>query len=244
VLLAIGSACINVAFAQKPAVVTTNEPGWHKIGDITASFKNQTESIVVLGADEFTAIKLKVTDAPIHISRLQVFYESGDMEEIEVASELQKGSETRTVNLKYPGKDINKIQFAYRTVANNKGDKAEVELYGLKTNQPMGDDAYRNDKGETPGDRIENKTEEANNEVREDADKTGDYVKDKSNDAGNGISEAAAKVMASITDQRYADKVGPHNETIFIDNYGKFYYINNEGNKVYVTKLQLKDKKK
>src|SRR5688572_30962802 len=83
-----------VAFAQKPAVVTNNEPGWQKIGEITASFKMQNESIVVLGADEFDAIRLKVTDAPIHIERVQVFYESGDLEEINVRNELQAGGQT------------------------------------------------------------------------------------------------------------------------------------------------------
>src|SRR3954464_2563736 len=96
VILAIAvlaSFCVNGSFAQKPAVVTTNAPGWHKVGEITANFKNQTESIVVLGADEFTAIKLKVIDAPIHIQRVQVFYESGDMEEMAVAKQLQKGEE-------------------------------------------------------------------------------------------------------------------------------------------------------
>jgi hypothetical protein len=237
------SFCVNSVFAQKPAVVTTNAPGWHKVGEITASFKNKTESIVVLGADEFSAIKLKVTDAPIHIQRIQVFYESGDMEELSAEKDLQKGEETRAMNLKYHGKDINKVQFTYRTLANSKGDKAHVELLGLKTDQPEGGDAYRNDKGETPGQRVDSATRHAGNEIRNDADKTGQYMKDKSNEAGNGISEAAAKVIATITDQKLADRVGPHDETVFIDNYGKFYYINNDGDKVYVTSAELKDKK-
>jgi hypothetical protein len=244
VLVILLAAGVNALFAQKPAVVATNEPGWHKVGEITANFKNQNESIVVLGADEFTAIKLKVKDAPIHIQRLQVFYESGDMEEIDVAAELQSGSETRSVNLKYPGKDINKVAFAYRTVSNAKGDKAQVELYGLKTDQPKGGDAYRNDKGETPGDRVNNAAENTGNEIKEDADDAGQNIKDESRETGNRVSEAAAKVMATITDQRHADKVGPHGETIFIDNHGAYYYIDNDGNKVSVTKMQLKDKKK
>jgi hypothetical protein len=222
ILITLVSASISSVLAQKPAVVTTKKPGWHKIGEVTASFKNDNESIIVLGADEFTAVKLKVTDAPIHIQRAQVFYESGDMEEIEVSTDLQKGAETSAFNLKYPGKDINKVSFAYRTIANSKGEKAHLELLGLKGDLPKQDDAYRNDKGETRSETIGRKSEQW----------------------GNDVSEAAAKTMATITDQRHASKVGPHDETIFIDNYGKFYYINNEGNKVFVSNEQLKDKKK
>ncbi|HET9053879.1 MAG TPA: hypothetical protein VFM90_06895, partial [Cyclobacteriaceae bacterium] len=61
------------ALSQKPAVVMGNEPGWEKIGETVASFKSQDESIAVLGADEFAAIKIRVEDAPLHIERLQVF---------------------------------------------------------------------------------------------------------------------------------------------------------------------------
>src|SRR4051812_35574816 len=89
----------NTTFAQKPAVVADNDPGWKRIGQVTASFKTTNESNVVMGTDEFQAIKLKGSDAPIQIDRLQVFYESGDMEEINVKRELKEGAETRVVNL-------------------------------------------------------------------------------------------------------------------------------------------------
>ena len=50
--------------AQKAAVVTSNSPGWHKIGEITVNFKADRDVIIVKGADKFKALKLKVTDAP------------------------------------------------------------------------------------------------------------------------------------------------------------------------------------
>src|SRR5688572_20606919 len=118
--------CFTNVFAQKPAVVSSNEPGWRHIGHITASFKGQTESIEVLGADEFTAIKLKVTEATLHIERLQVFYESCDMEEIDVRSNINSDSETQSFTLKHPDRDISKVSFTYRTVANASGDKADI----------------------------------------------------------------------------------------------------------------------
>jgi hypothetical protein len=217
------AAITNMAYAQKPAVVTSNEPGWHKIGEISASFKTQTESIVVLGADEFTSLKLRVTDAPININRLTVSYESGEVEDIDVRNELQAGSETRVINLKNSDKDISKVTFTYNTQANYKGEKATVVLYGLKT----ASDAK---------DGVEKK------ELKEDAEKTESDIEKGAEKAGDKISETAAKGAAHVKDKVYVDKTGPDGQTVYIDKHSKYYYINSEGKKVYVTKMQLKDK--
>jgi hypothetical protein len=127
------AANVNVVLAQDPGIVTSSKPGWHKIGETTASFKAENESIVVLGADKFRAIKLKITDAPINIQSLQVFYESGDVEEISVKSEMQAGAETREIDLKNGAtRELKKVVFTYKTLPNRKDEKAHVELYGLK----------------------------------------------------------------------------------------------------------------
>ena len=102
---------VGITNAQKPAVVTSNEKGWQHIGQTSASFKSQSESIEVLGADEFTAIRLKVEEAPLHIEKLQVFYESGDSEEITVRSQFNPGTETRVINLKHPDRALLRVSF-------------------------------------------------------------------------------------------------------------------------------------
>lgn len=117
--------------AQTPGVVVSTAPGWHKIGETTASFKMENESIVVIGADKFKAIKLKVTDANVNIVSMDVYYESGVMEQIPVKSELKAGSETRDISLK-GDRELKKVVFTYKTMPNSDKDKAHVELYGLK----------------------------------------------------------------------------------------------------------------
>jgi hypothetical protein len=126
------TALVHYAFAQEPGVVVSSKAGWHKIGEVKASFKMENESISVLGADRFKSIKLKVTDAPINIERLQVFYESGEMEDINVKSELKPGAETHTIDLKGSTQELKKVVFTYKTISNSKDEKAHVELYGLK----------------------------------------------------------------------------------------------------------------
>ena len=122
----------NVSFAQKPAVMVSDKPGWHKIGEVTADFKMEKDEIAVLGADKFKAILLKVVDAPIHIANLEVYYETGDKEDVAVATDLKAGAETRVINLKGAANDLKKVSFTYKTLPNSKNDKATVELYGMK----------------------------------------------------------------------------------------------------------------
>jgi hypothetical protein len=132
VFFAMSALLINVAFAQEPGIMLSDKPGWHKIGEVKADFKMENESISVLGADKFKSILLKVTDAPINIEGIQVFYESGEMEEFDVKNELKAGSETKKLDMKGGAQEIKKVTFTYKTVANQQDEKAHVELYGLK----------------------------------------------------------------------------------------------------------------
>jgi hypothetical protein len=209
----------DVVNAQKPGVVLDNDPGWQKIGETVASFKEQDESIAVLGADEFAAIKIKVDDAPLQIERLQVFYESGDMEEIEIKKRINAGNESQAFRLKHPDRDIQKVAFTYSTVPNAGGEKADVQLFGLKTGNEGQSDAFRND-----AERAEEKAEEAAEET------------------GNAISETAGKAAAEVDDKRHDTKVGPDGQTIYISDDARFYYINEKGKRIYVSEWQLKNK--
>jgi hypothetical protein len=132
VLLIVFMAYIHVAFAQEPAVVASDKPGWHKIGEVKANFKTESESIAVLGKDEFKSIKLRVTDAPINIDKVIVYYENEQMQEIPVSGMITADAETKVFDLQYPSEELKKVTFTYRSEPNYRGEKAHVELYGLK----------------------------------------------------------------------------------------------------------------
>jgi hypothetical protein len=237
-LMVLGMICYNKLYAQKPAVVSTNEPGWHHIGHLTASFKSQNESLSVLGADEFTSLKIKVTEGPVHIERLQVFYESGEMEEIVVREHFKTGTESHVINLKNPDRDIKKVAFTYHSDPNAQGEKADIDLYGLKTNQPAGADSYKDERNE-----VNQEVEEAKEEVNEETAEVKEEVDEDKADLGDKIEEGAKDAAAAITDQKLKDKVGPGGEAAYVDEHGKYYYISNAGEKVFITKAQLRDKK-
>jgi hypothetical protein len=123
---------INFAYAQKPSVMLSGEPGWHKIGEVKADFKMEDQAISVLGNDRFKSILLKVTDAPINIENITVVFESGESQDVNVKSELKAGSETRQIDLKGGSQEIKQVKFTYKTLPNQQDEKAQVELYGLK----------------------------------------------------------------------------------------------------------------
>ena len=132
VFFVMSAVLVNRAFAQEPSIMLSDKPGWHKIGEVKADFKMENQSISVMGKDRFKSILLKVTDAPINIEGIQVFYESGDMEEFDVKNELKAGAETKKLDMKGGSQEIKKVTFTYKTLPNQQDEKAHVELYGLK----------------------------------------------------------------------------------------------------------------
>ena len=133
-LFVLAAAIISISSlkAQKVAVVTTDKPGWHKIGETTVDFKTDKDKVYVLGNDHFKSIILKAVDAPVHIENLEVVYGNGEPEEIPVRFDFKAGSESRHIDLKGYDRKIKEINLVYRTVPNWKGDKAHLEIWGLK----------------------------------------------------------------------------------------------------------------
>jgi len=131
-VLAVAIFSITTIKAQKVAVVTNNKPGWHKIGETTVDFKSDKDVIKVWGADKFKSLRIKATDAPVHIENLEVVYQDGQPEQIPVRFDFKAGTESRQIDLAGYERRLKEINMVYRTVPNWKGDKAHIEIWGLK----------------------------------------------------------------------------------------------------------------
>ena len=128
------TVCIGAANAQQPKVVVNDKTGWHKIGETTVDFKKETDEIIVMGADRFASIKFKVTEAPIDLVSIMVYYESGDAQSVSTLMQINAPGESKTINLNGRERSLKKIVFVYKTLPNRKDVKAHVEIWGLKTN--------------------------------------------------------------------------------------------------------------
>ena len=105
-------------------------PGWKALGRTQASYKKDHDVIVVKGpADNFKAIKFKVTDAPLNLRRLVVTYDNNTKENLDVRENIPQGGESRPIDLRGGKRSIRRVEFWYDTKGMGRG-KADVTLFG------------------------------------------------------------------------------------------------------------------
>src|SRR5581483_6959602 len=88
ILLAITGGYGNV-YAQKAAVMVSDKSGWHKIGETTVNFTKERDEIMVIGANRFASIKFKVEQAPIDLQDLEIYYVSGDKQDVKINTPIK-----------------------------------------------------------------------------------------------------------------------------------------------------------
>lgn len=133
------AGCFGILSAQQPAIMVSGKPGWHKIASTTVDFKKDRDEVKVLGADRFTSLKFTVTDAPVDIQSIEVLFHDGTKQNIRVDSKVEKGKESRMVDLPGAQKEIDKIMFVYKTLPNRNDERASIDIYGLKVMNPSSD---------------------------------------------------------------------------------------------------------
>ncbi len=74
------------------------------------------------------------------------------------------------------------------------------------------------------------------------AKKAGKAVGKGAKKVGNKTAELASKGFSEVKDKTYKGKTGPDGQTIYIDKYSKYYWVDEKGVKHYVAAGQLQDK--
>ena len=72
--------------------------------------------------------------------------------------------------------------------------------------------------------------------------KTEHAVKKSAKAVGHKTAEVASKGKSRVTDKVYKDKTGPDGQTIYIDDHSKYYWVDKNGHRHYVTEASLKSK--
>ncbi len=75
------------------------------------------------------------------------------------------------------------------------------------------------------------------------ADKVGSATGKAAKKVGNKTAELASKGAAAVTDKRYDGHWAPTGELVYIDEYGKYFYVNKKGERVFITKAQMRTTK-
>ena len=132
-LLLVASNSALLAQTPTPKVVLSDKDGWHKIGETRVDFKNETDKILVLGANRFALLKIKVTEAPISLESFVIYFDNDEKQNVTVAQEFSVAGETKEISLGGE-KNVKRVDFTYKTLGNHGDKKAHVELWGFKTN--------------------------------------------------------------------------------------------------------------
>jgi len=134
ILLAIAGS-YGVASAQQTTVISNDTTGWYKIGEAKVDFKRDRDEIVVLGADKFKSIKLVVVNSPIDLKDLEIHYETGNKQDVNINKSLKAADESGVIDLENGGqRSIKKIVFVYKTKENSMDENAFIQVWGFKTN--------------------------------------------------------------------------------------------------------------
>lgn len=112
----------------KPSVPSQD---WHFIGDKIASFGADRDVLWINGKDAFRQIKIRVTNAPLRIIDMDVYFENGDKMNVPLKNTFRQGGESRVIDLDGGVRQIKKITFLYETIGRKKG-KARVAVWGKK----------------------------------------------------------------------------------------------------------------
>jgi hypothetical protein len=59
---------------------------------------------------------------------------------------------------------------------------------------------------------------------------------------GDATAHTAVSGDAAVTDKRYKGKMGPDGQTIYINKYSHYFYVDKKGKRVYLKKSELRDK--
>src|SRR6266542_5272760 len=86
----------------------------------------------------------------------------------------------------------------------------------------------------------QSKVDKAAHGVKKGADKAWQGTKKGAKKVGNETAEVTKKGVARVTDKKSDEWVGPQGQTIYINDLGKYYWINGKGKKIYVSESALK----
>jgi hypothetical protein len=103
---------------------------WQELGQKTVNFTADHDSVkVTWKKGNFTALKLLVTKAPVHFSRIIVTFGNKETQEIVFDEFMKPGDEGRSIDLVGNTRIIQKVDFWYVTDSLGK-KKSRVTLYG------------------------------------------------------------------------------------------------------------------
>lgn len=81
--------------------------------------------------DDFRQIKIRITDAPLRMYDMKIYFDNGDVQDVALKSLFRQGDESRVIDLNGGMRHLRKIEFWYETKGVRRG-KARVAVWGKR----------------------------------------------------------------------------------------------------------------
>lgn len=120
--------------AQQPAIIVSDETGWHKIAETKVNYKTDKDEIMVMGKDRFSTLIVKVTEAPVELLSIDIHFDDGTMQKAAINKSFVNAGQSDVIKLTGGERSIKKIVFVYKTITNPQDKNGHVEVWGLKKN--------------------------------------------------------------------------------------------------------------
>ena len=117
-------------FATAFAPVKKNAGDWRYLGDKSVGF-GVDHDVIHFGnwSDDVRQIKLKVTDGPLRMYDMTIYFDNGTTQNVALRSKFAQGSESRVIDMVGGLRHLTKIEFTYETKGFLRG-RSRVAIWG------------------------------------------------------------------------------------------------------------------
>ena len=102
---------------------------WEVLGSRSVRYGTDHDVISVSSDKWYKGIYFKVTDAPIKINDMKVYFDNGDKFDVSIRGMIKQNGHSRTIELPGGERRITKVEFSYETMGSNRGT-ATLTLWG------------------------------------------------------------------------------------------------------------------
>ena len=124
---------IGITILSLMVLSSTSVQGqWSKIGERVVGFHlDHDEILVTAWKGTYRKLKFACHKAPIHLVNIKIVYGNGEFTNIKVGKKIEKGSESKVIDLPGGKRIIKKIKFNYTSIPTFKG-KAHLVAYARR----------------------------------------------------------------------------------------------------------------
>lgn len=124
---------LSVLFVLAAGAAVVSAQNWENLGSREVKDRSEQDTWHLgKGKGSFRKIKIAVRERPVRFYRLEVKYENGQKQDIEVRSLIPAGGETRAIDLDGTDRYIDEINVWYEAATVRRGRRSTVVLWGMR----------------------------------------------------------------------------------------------------------------